>query len=382
MEPRKFVAPEFILGEGALELAGRYAANLAGKKIFVVTDPGVIEAGWAGKVIDSLRKSAFPSVVFSGVSPNPKDHEVMAGAALYLQEQCDVIVAVGGGSPMDCAKGIGAVASNGEHILSFEGVDRVHTPCPPLICIPTTAGSSADISQFAIIMDTARSVKIAIVSKVLVPDLALVDPVPTTTMPAALTAATGIDALVHAMEAYVSNAHSPVTDLHALEAIRLVERNLNGAIASPRDLAFRNGMTLASLLAGMAFSNASLGLVHSMAHSLGGFSDLAHGDCNSLLLEHVVAFNFDAVPERYARIAEALGLETAGFSAPEQKSRLVEALRRLRVEAGITGGLRDLNVRREDLPQLAKNAWNDPCILTNPVQPTLHEIEKLYERAF
>lgn len=382
MEPRKFVAPEFILGEGALELVGRYAANLAAKKVLLVTDPGVIRAGWASKVENALRESKLQSVVFSDVTPNPKDTEVMAGAALYLQEQCDVIIAVGGGSPMDCAKGIGVVASNGENILWFEGVDRIEKPCPPLICIPTTAGSSADISQFAIITDTARKVKIAIVSKVVVPDLALVDPRTTTTMPAELTVATGVDALVHAIEAYVSNANSPVTDLNALEAIRLVSRNLKGALEHPLDLRFRNPMMLASLLAGMAFSNASLGLVHAMAHSLGGYSDLPHGDCNALLLEHVVAFNFASVPERYVQIAKAFGLEMDELPAREQKSRLVDALRRFRIELGITGGLRELGMNKADLQKLAENALKDPCGVTNPIQATVGDIEMIYERAF
>ena len=382
MEPRKFVAPEFILGEGALDLVGRYAANLAAKKVFLVTDPGVIRAGLATKVENSLAQAGLPFVVFSDTAPNPKDVEVMAGAELYLREQCDVIVAVGGGSPMDCAKGIGIVVSNGANILLFEGVDRVETPCPPLICIPTTAGSSADISQFAIITDTARKVKIAIISKVLMPDLALVDPLATLSMPAALTAATGLDALVHAIEAYVSNANSPVTDLHALEAIRLVARNLKGAIEHPLDLGFRKPMMLASLLAGLAFSNASLGLVHAMAHSLGGLSNVPHGDCNALLLEYVVAHNFDSVPRRYVAIGEAFGLEIAGLPRGEQKGRLVEALRRFRIEAGVTGGLGELGIRKADLPKLAENASKDPCIVTNPVQPTVQEIEMIYERAF
>jgi len=382
MEPRKFVAPEFILREGSLELAGLYASNLDAKKVFLVTDPGVIRAGWAGKVENALAQAGLPFVVFSDVTPNPKDTEVMAGAALYLREQCDVIVAVGGGSPMDCAKGIGVVASNRENILWFEGVDQIEKPCPPLICIPTTAGTAADISQFAIITDTARKVKIAIISKVVVPDLALVDPLTTTTMPADLTAATGIDALVHAIEAYVSNANSPVTDLNALEAIRLVSRNLKGAIEHPLDLRFRNPMMLASLLAGMAFSNASLGLVHAMAHSLGGFADLPHGDCNALLLEHVVAFNFDSVPERYVSIAKAFGLEIIDLPKAEQRTRLVDALRRFRIEAGVTGGLQEMGMKKTDLAKLAENALQDPCSVTNPIQPTLQDIEMIYERAF
>ena len=382
MEQRKFVAPEFILGEGALELVGLYAANMAAKKVLLVSDPGVILAGWTDKVKALLTDAGLQSILFSEVTPNPKDTEVMLGAEIYQREQCDVIVAVGGGSPMDCAKGIGVIVSNGGDILRFEGVDQIKLPCPPLIFIPTTAGSSADISQFAIITDTVRKVKFAIISKAVVPDLALVDPIPTTTTPAKLTAATGMDALVHAFEAYVSNANSPVTDIHALEAIRLVKCNLQGAMENPADLSFRSPMMLASLLAGLAFSNASLGLVHAMAHSLGGFLDLPHGECNALLLEHVVEFNFQSVPERYARIAEAFGVESANLSLTDQKARLVEAIRQFRVGAGMRGGLKDLGMSRTDLRKLAENALKDPCVVTNPIQPTRQEIEVLYERAF
>ena len=254
-------------------------------------------------------------------------------------------------------------------------------PGPPLICIPTTAGSSADVSQFAIINDTARSVKIAVISKAMVPDAALIDPRTTTTMPAALTAATGIDALVHAIEAYVSTASSPVTDLHALEAVRRISASLVGAIRHPDELAYRDSMTLGSMLAGLAFSNASLGLVHAMAHSLGGFLDLPHGVCNALLLERVVEFNFESAAERYASLALAFGVDVAGKPSAEQKKLFVEALYALRLAVGLGHGLADLGVKEADIPQLARNAFADPCLVTNPVQPTIADIEQIYERA-
>ncbi len=193
---------------------------------------------------------------------------------------------------MDCAKGIGIVSTNRKNILDIEGIDNVPIPGPPLICIPTTSGTSADVSQFAIINDTVEKRKIAIISKTVVPDVALIDPLTTLTMPAYLTACTGIDALVHAVEAYVSTANSPLLDLHALEAVRLVCTNLPQVLAAPTDLELRGKMTLASLQAGLAFSNASLGAVHAMAHSLGGLLDLPHGECNALLLDHVVNFNY------------------------------------------------------------------------------------------
>jgi alcohol dehydrogenase class IV len=212
-ELRKFVAPEFVFGVGALPLVGRYARNFGGRKVLVVTDPGLIQTVWVDYVLDSLKAENVPWVVFQAVTPNPKAFEVAAGVQVYRDNGCDVIVAVGGGSPMDCAKGIGISYANGKEVLTFEGVDEVPMPGPPLICIPTTAGSSADVSQFAIINDTTRKVKVAIVSKTVVPDVALIDPETTTTMPPELTAGTGLDALVHAMEAYVSNASSRISDL-------------------------------------------------------------------------------------------------------------------------------------------------------------------------
>jgi len=196
---RKFVVPEFIFGEGARLLVVQYARNFGARKVLLVTDPGVREAGWAGEAAESLEAAGLAQVVFDGVSSNPKSSEVMAGAAVYLAEGCNLIVAVGGGSPMDCAKGIGIVSTNRDHILAFEGVDQVPAPMPPLICVPTTAGTAADVSQFVIISNEQERVKIAIVSKAVVPDLALIDPVTLTTKPASLTASTGFDAPTHAI---------------------------------------------------------------------------------------------------------------------------------------------------------------------------------------
>lgn len=381
IELRKFVVPEFVFGAGARHLAGRYTKNFGGSRVLVVTDPGVMAAGWAGQVIESLEADGLPYTLFFQVTPNPKDSEVMAGAELYRQERCDVIVVVGGGSPMDCAKGIGIVSSNRQHILEFEGVDKVTIPGPPLICIPTTAGTSADVSQFAIITDRQRRVKIAIISKAVVPEVALIDPVTTTTMDAALTGCTGLDALVHAFEAFVSTAQSPITDLHALEAIRLVTAHLPTAIAKPADLEARSYMMLASLHAGLAFSNASLGLVHAMAHSLGGWLDFPHGEANALLLDHVVSFNFDAVPERYRRIGVAMGLEMEGTPPAEVKTALVGAVKRLRTAAGISHTLGQKGVRADDIPHLAATALRDACLATNPRQPRQRDIETIYAKA-
>ncbi len=378
---RKFVAPEFVFGIDGRQLAGRYARNLGARKVLVVTDQGVIDAGWTEQVVQNLEAEGLDCAIFSQVTPNPRDHEVMAGVEIYQHENCNAIVAVGGGSPMDCAKGIGIASANSQHVLTFEGIDEVPYPGPPLICVPTTAGTSADVSQFGIITDTENKVKIAIISKMIVPDVALIDPVTTTTMDSRLTACTGLDALVHAIEAYVSNASSPLTDLHALEAVGLIADNLLAAVAAPDDLSVRGAMMLASLHAGLAFSNASLGAVHAMAHSLGGYQDFAHGQANAILLEYVIAFNFDAVPQRYQRIGQAMGLDLEGLPFDEAKATLLKSVRRLRTEAGAGQTLGDMGLQVEDIPMLAANAIKDACMVTNPRRPTQEDIEAIYEQA-
>lgn len=379
---RKFVAPEIVLGVGAIDLTGRYARNLGAAKILLVTDPGVAAAGWPDKVLSVLTTENVPHLAFADISPNPRAEEVMRGVEHYERGNCDVIVAVGGGSVMDCAKGIGIVSTNGRHILEFEGVDRVDLPGPPLICIPTTAGTASDVSQFAIINNLYERIKIAIISKTVVPDVALIDPVTTTTMDADLTARTGMDALVHAAEALVSSASSPLTELHALEAIRLVYRFLPAVLEKPDDIDLRSRVMLGSLEAGLAFSNASLGAVHAMSHSLGGRLDLAHGACNSILIDHVVRFNWPAAEKRYRRMGLAMGLDLAARSSEQARKTLVESIATFKKRVGIRQTLRDCGVKTADFPILARNAINDPCMATNPILPSVSEIEKIYDEAF
>jgi alcohol dehydrogenase class IV len=381
LELRKFVAPEFVFGANAMDLAGRYARNFGAGRVLVVTDPGVIAAGIAGRVIRSLDDAGLQHIVFSDVRPNPRDCEVMAGAKAYEENGCNLIVAVGGGSPMDCAKGIGIVSASGRHILEFEGVDNVPLPGPPLICIPTTAGTSADVSQFAIIRDSTRKLKIAIVSKTVVPDVALIDPIATLAMPRELTACTGMDALTHAIEAYLSNAHSPYTDLSAFEAIRMISSSLVRALDHPDDLELRGRMMLGSLEAGLAFSNASLGAVHAMAHSLGGLLDLSHGQCNASLLPYVMDFNFDAAPRRYRDIGEALGLNLKGADNDVVKKAVLNRIVDLQRETGTDRSLASLGVRREHIPELARHAMDDSCMATNPRKPAAGDIEAIFENA-
>jgi alcohol dehydrogenase len=381
LELRKFVAPEFVFGTGARHLTGQYAANLGVRRALLVTDRGVTEAGWTAQVMESLRRENIEYAVFEDLTPNPKAEEVMAGAGAYAAENCDSIVAVGGGSPMDCAKAIGIVSTNGGHILDYEGVDRVEHPLPPLVFIPTTSGTSADVSQFAIVTDSGRRVKITIVTKAIVPDVALIDPETTTTKNRLLTAHTGLDALCHAFEAFGSNANSAITDIHALESVRLIAEALPAVVDNLDDIQLRGKMMLGSLLAGLAFSNASLGAVHAMAHSLGGLLDLPHGLCNAILLEHVVAFNFSYTPDRYRRIAGAIGVQVDNLSDSEAKEALVGGIAAIRRAAGVSTRLTDLGIRSDQIPQLASNALQDPCLVTNPSHPELEDLEGIYEQA-
>lgn len=381
LQLRKFVAPEFIFGIGARNLAGRYARQLGARRVLLVSDPGVLAAGWVADVTAGLDEAGLAWDLFTGVSPNPRAEEVMAGAEFYRLHGCNALLAVGGGSVIDCAKGIGIVSTNHAHILSFEGVDRVAAPMPLLICVPTTGGTSADVSQFAIITDTAERVKIAIVSKAVVPDLALIDPMTLTSMDAWLTACTGMDALTHAVEAFVSNAHSPMTDLHALEAIRLVSRHLVDSVNNLQSIELRSHIMQASLQAGLAFSNAILGATHALAHSLGGYLDLPHGECNAILLDNVVDFNYSASPERFDRIAEALGMDLRGVGPKGKKEALSEYIRSLRQAVGIDRRLSGLGVRTADLSSLSSKALKDACLLTNPRPANRRDLEVIYEES-
>jgi len=378
---RKFVSSEVVYGVNSIELVRYYVQNYEGRKVLIVTDKGVMNAGWTKIITESLDAGGIEYIIFSDVTPNPRIEEVTAGAELFEENDCDVIIAVGGGSPMDCAKGIGIVNSNMQDILKFEGVDKVAVPMPPLICVPTTAGTASEVSQFSILSAMHLKTKIAIISKAVVPDVAIIDPQVLLTKGAYLTACTGMDALVHAIEAYVSNGNSPLTDLHALYAIKLINNNLVQSVNNLTDIDLRKNMMLGSLEAGFAFSNASLGAVHAMAHSLGGLLDLPHGECNAMLLEHVIEYNFDYAADRFIEIAKAMEIDVTGMSANECKKSLIDRIKSLKNDSGITKSLSQIGVSKDMIPDLAKNAIKDACILTNPRKPTLQDIEVVYDNA-
>ncbi|MGC8117594.1 alcohol dehydrogenase-like regulatory protein ErcA [Metapseudomonas otitidis] len=378
---RKFVSPEIIFGAGCRHNVGNYASTFGARKVLVVSDPGVVAAGWVADVEASLAAQGIDYRLFTQVSPNPRVEEVHQGADVYRAEGCNVIVAVGGGSPMDCAKGIGIVVAHGRSILEFEGVDTIRVPSPPLILIPTTAGTSADVSQFVIISNQTERMKFSIVSKAVVPDVSLIDPETTLSMDPFLSACTGIDALVHAIEAFVSTGSGPLTDPHALEAMRLISGNLVEMIANPDDIGRREKIMLGSMQAGLAFSNAILGAVHAMSHSLGGFLDLPHGMCNAALVEHVVAFNYNAAPERFRVVAKTLGLDVRGLNQTQTRQRLVEHLVAFKRSVGFADTLSLHGVSVSDIPFLSRHAMEDPCILTNPRESSQRDVEVVYAEA-
>jgi alcohol dehydrogenase len=292
-----------------------------------------------------------------------------------------MIISLGGGSSHDCGKGVGIVATNGGRIHDYEGVDKSSKSMPPFIAINTTAGTASEMTRFCIITDTSRKVKMAIVDWRTTPNLAINDPLLMMGMPPALTAATGMDALTHAVEAYVSIIATPVTDACALKAIELIAKNLRAAVANGQDMVARDAMAYAEYLAGMAFNNASLGHVHAMAHQLGGFYDLPHGVCNAILLPAVERFNMIAKMDRFVDIAVAMGEVVTGMSKRAAAEKALEAIKTLSKDVGIPSGLTELGVKEKDLKTMAENAQKDACGLTNPRCPTLNDVIEIYRSA-
>ena len=380
VELRKFVSPEMITGLNARLLVGRYIEHFKSKKPMIVTDKIISTQNWYNDIINEIKKYVDDYIVFDKISSNPRDREAMQGAELFLSYGCDLLIAVGGGSPMDCAKCISIVSTNGGYILDYEGVDEINLPGPPLICIPSTAGTSADVSQFSIILDTENFIKKTIISKKIVPDLALIDPIPLETMDSYLMACTGMDALTHAIEAYVSNAQSSLTDIHALAAIKLISGNIENTVLRDKSVENMYNIMIGSLQAGLAFSNASLGAIHAMAHSLGGLLDLPHGECNSILLEHVMDANFESSPERFIAIGEQMGLQVDINDGDKSKNKILDRIREIRENLGIKSYVYIDSISEEILDKLTENAFNDPCMITNPKELSISEVKSIYER--
>ncbi len=377
----KFHVPEMVFGLDSLSEAGHSALRLGAKRPFVVTDPGIIEAGWVDVLLAHLREAGLRPTVWSGVTPNPKDHEVASGYGEYVASGGDVIVGIGGGSALDAAKGIAILSGNGGTILDYAGVDQVTRPIPPLLMIPTTAGTGSDVSQFCIVTDTANAVKVTIMGRALVPDISLTDPWLLSTMPQDLAAATGLDALTHAVESYVSLGHNPLADGHALSAARLVATTLERSVGQPGDRRAGLSMAQASLEAGLAFSNAILGATHAMSHQVGGLLDLPHGVVNGVLLPHVIRFNAAVVPERFRSLAAAMGLPVAGMPADEAAELLADHVHELAYAVGAPRRLGELGVTADDIDVLSVTALRDACLTTNPRAASQADIASIFRSA-
>lgn len=370
-----------LFGPGCSKEIGAQAKNLGAKKALIVTDEGLYKAGVADIIVNYLNEAGVESYVFAGAEPNPTDKNVHDGVEKYNENGCDFIISLGGGSSHDCAKGIGLVTAGGGHIRDYEGVNKSKVPMTPLVAVNTTAGTASEMTRFCIITNTDTHVKMAIVDWRCTPLIAIDDPRLMVAKPAGLTAATGMDALTHAVEAYVSTAANPITDACAEKAIRMIQQWLRQAVANGDNIEAREAMSYAQYLAGMAFNNASLGYVHAMAHQLGGFYNLPHGVCNAVLLPHVCEFNLIACPERFATIAELLGVNTEGLTVMEAGYAAIEAIRELSHDVGIPSGLTELGVKEEDLAIMATNAQNDACMLTNPRKASHAQVVEIFKSA-
>lgn len=371
-----------LMGAGSAKKIGEQMAITGKKKAFIVTDKGLMQSGTPDAIKRYIEEAGFKAVIWDEVQPNPTDKSVHKGVEAYKDNGCDLIVSVGGGSPHDCAKGIRLVVDNGGKINDYEGVDKSKKSPTPLFAVNTTAGTASEMTRFCIITDTKRKVKMAIVDWRTTPTVSFNDPLLMVGMPKSLTAATGMDALTHAVEAYVSTIATPLTDSAALKAIELISVWLRPAVANGTDEEARGQMAYAEFLAGMAFNNASLGFVHAMAHQLGGLYDLPHGVCNAILLPYVSRFNILARTERFADIAEMLGEDTSACdSASEAAAMAIRSIRKLSHDVGIPENLKLLGVKEKDLKLMAGNAMKDACSFTNPRLASLEDIVELYRQA-
>jgi alcohol dehydrogenase class IV len=367
----KFLVPDVIFGVGVLSEVGQAARRQGAVHVLVVSDQGVAEAGWTSEVLRHLAEADVSAQLWDGLTPNPKDHEVAAGCAAYLESGCDVLVAVGGGSCIDAAKAIAVLATQADHgiatgIAGYAGVGKVPGPLPPTVMVPTTGGSGSDVSQFCVVTDTVRRLKITIGARALVPDISVTDPRTLATVPHDITAYTAIDVLSHAIESYLSLAASFLTDTHALTAMRGVCEHLLPALDHPGDLRPREGLARASLQAGLAFSNALLGATHAISHQLGGLTDLPHGLLNAILLPHVMEFNAAVATGRLADVAGAMGLRTGLMTPHEAADAATQTVRAFAGKAGLPTTLREIGIECSQLDHVARGALRDAYIVTNP----------------
>lgn len=379
------MANRFILNEtsyhgaGAIKEIVTEVKNRGFKKAFVCSDPDLVKFGVTGKVTDLLDEAGLSYELYSNIKPNPTIENVQTGVAAFKKAGADYFIAIGGGSSMDTAKAIGIIINNPEFedVRSLEGVAPTKKPCVPIIAVPTTAGTAAEVTINYVITDVEKKRKFVCVDPHDIPVVAVVDPDMMASMPKGLTAATGMDALTHAIEGYITKGAWELSDMFHLKAIEIIARSLRGAVDNTPD--GREGMALGQYVAGMGFSNVGLGIVHSMAHALGAVYDTPHGVANAILLPTVMEFNADATGEKYRDIAKAMGVEgTENMSQEEYRKAAVDAVKKLSQDVGIPADLKEI-VKEEDVQFLAESAVADACTPGNPKDATLEQIIALYK---
>ena len=354
------------------------------KKVFVVTDKDLVRFGVVAKVTDMLDVEKIEYNIFSDIKQNPTVVQVKEGVKAFIQSGFDVIVAIGGGSSIDTAKAIGIIVANPEFsdVVSLEGVSNTKNKSVPIIALPTTAGTAAEVTINYVITDEENVKKMVCVDPNDIPVLSIVDAELMLSLPPGLTAATGMDALTHAIEGYITKGAWEMSDMFELKAIEMIAKHLPIVVKNPSDVVARDGMAVAQYIAGMGFSNVGLGLVHGMAHPLGAYYDIPHGIANALLLPVVMQYNAESSIDKYVDIARAMGVKVDNLSPQKAAQAAVDAVKSLATRVGIPERLRDLNVKEEDLERLAKSAFEDVCTPGNPREVKLSEISDLYKKAF
>ena len=366
-------------GKGAISAIADEVNARGFKKVFVASDPDLIKFGVTAKVLAVLDGAKIDYTVFSDIKPNPTIENVKAGVKMFRECGADCIVAIGGGSSIDTAKAIGIIITNPEFedVRSLEGVAPTKNKCVPIIAVPTTAGTAAEVTINYVITDAEKNRKMVCVDVHDIPVVAVVDPDMMATMPKGLTAATGMDALTHAIEGYITGGAWALSDMFHIEAIRIIAKSLRAAVAGEDE--GREGMALGQYIAGMGFSNVGLGIVHSMAHPLGALYDTPHGVANAIILPTVMEYNAEATGDKYKYIAEAMGVEGVDkMSVAEYRKAAVDAVRQLSVDVGIPTDLKEI-VKAEDIPFLAQSAFDDACRPGNPKATSVEDITALYK---
>lgn len=369
-------------GPGAREVLPQEISRMGYKKAFVATDKDLIKFGVADKVLKVLENAGIPYEVFSEIKPNPTVSNVKAGVEAFAKSGADFIIAIGGGSSMDTAKAVGIITNNPEFadVVSLEGVADTKKKSVPIIALPTTAGTAAEVTINYVITDEENEKKMVCVDPNDIPVMAIVDAELMYTLPRGLTAATGMDALTHAIEGLITKGAWEMSDMFELKAIEMIARYLETAVNEPQNAEARNGMAVAQYIAGMAFSNVGLGVVHGMAHPLGAIFDIPHGVANALLLPTIMEFNMPAAIDKYVQIAKAMDVYSAGMSNEEAAEAAVEAVRQLSIRVGIPQHLAELGIKAEDLDKLATAAAADVCTPGNPRFVNKEIIQRLYEK--